>query len=344
MNAYSIADSFLVAPPRCRTVWRISPPLLALLVASLTPPVFAQSEDEKASAPAAEAPPPQQAPAPAGSAVSAEDEATKVAPDETEVDEADETEVDEAGASQNEASQTQAAPGPVSQTDRAPQAEPQGSAKEEKEMGTERDDVDDDEDGDDEDEDEPETYDGPATLLGGRDDDIAVGGYGGVTVLGTSIDKQGAVLVGGEAALLLDHRFALGVGGMGLANEIGGAPFPNGDPSALGFGYGGGILRYHLLSERSPVALSLGVLVGGGGLAVLRKVGVHEYEYQDDPEDVDVFFVAEPSIQGHLYLTRWMRVGLNGSYRFVHLTSRNGYSAADLGGFAGGAHIQFGWF
>jgi hypothetical protein len=196
----------------------------------------------------------------------------------------------------------------------------------------------------DEEEEEPETYDGPATVLGGRDDKIAIGGYGGVTVLGTALDKQAAVLVGGEAALLLDHRFALGLGGMGLANEVNGPAFSNGDPSALGFGYGGGIMRYHLLSERSPLALSLGALVGAGGLTVLRKVGPYEYEYEDDPEDVDVFFVAEPSIQAHLYLTRWMRLGLNGSYRYVHFTSRDRYTDSDLGGFAGGGHLQFGWF
>lgn len=197
---------------------------------------------------------------------------------------------------------------------------------------------------DEEEEEEEEVYDGPGTLLGGSDDKIAFGGYGGVTVLGTSIERRAALLVGGEAAFLIDHRFAIGVGGYGLASEVSGPTFANGDGSALGFGYGGGILRYHFVGERSPLGLSIGALVGGGGLTHLRKLGEDDFEYDIEQDEPDAFFVVEPSVQGHLYLTRWMRLGINGSYRFVSGVNSLGLQDSDLAGFAFGGHLQFGWF
>src|SRR5690606_186737 len=87
----------------------------------------------------------------------------------------------------------------------------------------------------------PVPYDGPATLL---DDDGAkmhLGGYGGLSVLGTSIYKSGGLLVGGEGAFLLDHRVAIGLAGYGLASEVKGPNMPTGETSILGFGYGGAV-------------------------------------------------------------------------------------------------------
>src|SRR5690606_4196662 len=124
-------------------------------------------------------------------------------------------------------------------------------------------------------------YRGPATLLDGPQGELHVGGYGGISVLGTSINGTAGVLVGAEGALLLDHRFALGVAFHGLSSEVRGPTFINGDTSVLGFGYGGPVMRYQLMSPKSPVTLSVGALIGAGGLALVRRLSENDYEFDE---------------------------------------------------------------
>lgn len=193
----------------------------------------------------------------------------------------------------------------------------------------------------------PAPYDGPATLIDGDGEKMHVGGYGGLSVLGTSIYKSGGLLVGGEGAILLDHRLAIGLAGFGLASEVKGPDLTNGEASILGFGYGGAVFRYHLVSKRSPVTASLGTLIGAGGLTLIEKSTNDEfdpeYDYSEDAE-ANAFFVAEPSVQANLHLTRWMRLGVSGGYRFVRGPTLRGVSDEDLEGVTAGGHLQFGWF
>jgi hypothetical protein len=193
----------------------------------------------------------------------------------------------------------------------------------------------------------PAPYDGPATLIDGDGEKMHVGGYGGLSVLGTSIYKSGGLLVGGEGAILLDHRLAIGLAGFGLASEVKGPDLTNGEESILGFGYGGAVFRYHLVSKRSPVTASLGTLIGAGGLTLIEKSTSDEfdpeYDYSEDAE-ANAFFVAEPSVQANLHLTRWMRLGVSGGYRFVRGPTLRGVSDEDLEGVTAGGHLQFGWF
>lgn len=190
-------------------------------------------------------------------------------------------------------------------------------------------------------------YDGPATLLDGDGEKMHIGGYGGLSVQGTSIHRTGGLLIGGEGALLLDHRLALGLAGYGLTSEVRGPNFLDGEESILGFGYGGAILRYHLVSERIPVTASLGTLVGAGGLTLIKRAVSDDFEYEYDYEEdtaASAFFVAEPSVQVNLHLTKWMRFGVSGGYRFVRGPSLRGISDSDLEGVTAGGHAQFGWF
>lgn len=195
--------------------------------------------------------------------------------------------------------------------------------------------------------DPPAPYDGPATLLDEDGESMHLGGYGGLAVLGTSINKSGGLLVGGEGAFLLDHRLALGIAGYGLSSEARGPDFASGDTSILGFGYGGAVFRYHLVSIRSPVTASVGTLIGAGGLTLIQKLEYGEFDYEYDYEEgtpANAFFIAEPSIQVNLHLTKWMRFGVSGGYRFVRGPSLRGVSDGDLEGVTAGGHAQFGWF
>jgi hypothetical protein len=182
---------------------------------------------------------------------------------------------------------------------------------------------------------EPETDTPPATLFGG-DQEVVLGGFGGLNVRYTRVLGADSVWVGGEGALLLNHAFSVGAGGGGIGNEI--------NPTAktrLDFGYGGLIVRYHFFSSE-VVNFAVGGLVGGGAIAV--------HDRHDNPDDIDwekigeTVFVFEPELGLYLNMTRWMRVGITGGYRFVSGVDKNDLSETDVRGAAGGGSVQFGWF
>lgn len=188
-----------------------------------------------------------------------------------------------------------------------------------------------------------EQRDGPGTLLGGKDGKIDFGGYGGLTLLGTEVAGQWGFMSGGEAGLLLDHRFAMGGAGFWLTSKVRGPRFPDDTSSVLGFGYGGLSLRYQIVGD-GPIYVSLGSLIGGGAIALFEYSDEDGLEFNDDERSANGFFVVEPSVQVHANLTRWMRLGLNGSYRFVHGVNSYGFEEKDLRGWSFGGHLQFGWF
>jgi hypothetical protein len=160
---------------------------------------------------------------------------------------------------------------------------------------------------------------------------------------------RGVAYVGLEAALLFEHKLALGLGVNGLASRIAGPDNEFGEPQRLGFGYGGLVLRYSLVDKR-PYYLTFGTLVGGGGLTYQRDdVNDRNYRNHDDDREWngkhDTVFVVEPSIGGHLNITRWMRVGAQVSYRVVTgVDNVTEMRAKDLSGFAYGGNLQLGFF
>ncbi len=185
-------------------------------------------------------------------------------------------------------------------------------------------------------------YSGPPTLLG-NGGPIEYGGYGGVDVRWSRIAGNDALLVGGEGALLLDHRLAIGIGGFGLANLIPSPRSSNGNRSYLGLGYGGLVMRHNFVNERL-VYLSVGTLVGAGGVGFFEVVDDYEYKYDEDEFDEDPFFIVEPSLGLHLNVTEWMRVGASISYRFTKGIDCEGLTDHDFRGPTAGGHVQFGWF
>jgi hypothetical protein len=170
-----------------------------------------------------------------------------------------------------------------------------------------------------------------------------IGGFGGPSVLGTSVNDEASLLLGAEGGVLIGGKLSLGAAGYGLSSEVNGPRFANGNESAFGFAYGGFMARYQFFTK-SPIYVSVGGLVGPGVLTLLEKVSDTEYEYDEDNPHGSIFFVAEPSVQLHASLTRWMRIGVQGSYRFVHGIDVYGLDSSAIRGAAFGANLQFGWF
>lgn len=178
--------------------------------------------------------------------------------------------------------------------------------------------------------------DGPPVALSEK---ISVGGYGGLDVAYTRMFGRDGALVGAQGALLLDHRLSLGVAGYGWTNPQQGPSDSFGNEQRFETGYGGVTLRYALYTPSLPVYVSLGALFGAGAIAL-----VSDDDHHPDHEDEDVFAVVQPDITVHANLTRWMRLGVTGGYRFTSGVARNGYDESDVNGWVVGGQLQFGSF
>jgi len=179
--------------------------------------------------------------------------------------------------------------------------------------------------------------DEPVTLFGHRK--VKYGGYGALGARYARVKGEDGAFVGGEGAFLIDHRLAIGLAGYGWSNEH---RMPvNGylGDRYMHLGYGGLLIRYHVFIPQSPVSLSVATLIGGGAVGFTTN--------RDDQmrrDNADLFFVFEPQLGAHIYLTRWMRAGLDAGYRLVSGVGRFGFTESNFRGASLGGSIGFGWF
>jgi hypothetical protein len=154
------------------------------------------------------------------------------------------------------------------------------------------------------------------------------------------IAGEDGVLVGGEGAVLLDHRLALGGAGYGWTRDTSAPPDVDGVPRDLAVGYGGFLVRYSLLTG-GPIYGSLGALVGAGGITLARNSDDDGSEGARSDQS-DSFFVFEPQLSVQVNLLSWMRIGLQGGYRITSGLGHLGYSEQDIDGLTLGGTLQFG--
>ena len=106
----------------------------------------------------------------------------------------------------------------------------------------------------------------------------------------SEVDGQFANFVGPYGGWLINHKFLVGGGGVGLTNRH---PFE--------MGYGGLVLEY-FINPKSLVNVSVKGLIGGGSTS---------WNWENP------FFVAEPEVKVNVNVTDFFRVGFGGGYRFV---------------------------
>jgi hypothetical protein len=170
------------------------------------------------------------------------------------------------------------------------------------------------------------------TLIQGRP---VIGLFGGPVLKYSYLDERFAFIVGGRGAISFYDIFAIGGGGYGLVNEI---RVPNSQSpyeQYLSFGYGGVILEF-LIASHKVVHLSMHTLIGGGGLYY------HDYYWRTSGDDV--FFVLEPGLDLELNVSRYFRIGMGGTYRFVNGVSVPEFTNQDMSGFCAALTFKFGRF
>lgn len=166
------------------------------------------------------------------------------------------------------------------------------------------------------------------------------GGYGALTFGYTQIDGKDAFLMGGRGAWIIDHSFAIGLGGTGFVNDVNYNKWCDNDLNYnLAGGYGG-IYLEPILAPRLPVHISIPVLFGIGAIAQVEN----HRDWTYDNARSDVFLVFEPSVELEFNMTRHMRLAGSIGYRFTSKIDMVNTSSDVMEGANIGLVLKFGRF
>lgn len=181
----------------------------------------------------------------------------------------------------------------------------------------------------------------------GDGDKATHGGYGGLSFNYSQIDGKDALLVGARGAWIINHGIAIGIAGYGFANDMDYEKNINGyvDNYSLAGGYGG-LLIEPIIGAKWPVHVSIPILIGAGGAALIQNY-YYKPNYDDNyyySNEADAFFVLETGIEVELNMVKFMRLALGGYYRYtsdLHLADTD---SKVLDGFSVGLTMKFGKF
>ncbi len=163
------------------------------------------------------------------------------------------------------------------------------------------------------------------------------GEYGTVASKIGMVRSTKALFVGGRGGWIIDHTFAIGIGGYTLLNDIEARIPDTAGNHLMTLNYGGVDLEYI-----SPIGesyyLAIQALVGAGA------IGHKEIPYLDRRQYHDPFFVLEPSVTVEIAVTKIFRIGIGASYREVAWLESNLATQADLSGPSGFLSLKVGFF
>ena len=167
------------------------------------------------------------------------------------------------------------------------------------------------------------------------------GGYGSLNINYTSINNKDAMMLGSRGAWIIDHGFAIGMGGYGFFTDYYYDDNIGEDVNISG-GYGGLIMEPIFL-PKFPIHLSVPLFVGVGGIGIINSSYIgDERDYY--VEDSDTYFVLEPGIEIELNMLKFFRMAFSAYYRYTSDISLNNTNKDILHGFSTGLTLKFGSF
>ena len=168
-------------------------------------------------------------------------------------------------------------------------------------------------------------------------------GFGSFDMKYSNLVDRPALIIGAQGGVLLDHHFYVGGAGYGLSTNVQFESSQDGESYNLKGGYAG-IMLGGVIAPSSIVHLYIPVLVGAGNFDVSDP----DYNLGGFPREVTIensaFFVIEPGLQLDINITRFFRLGLGGSWRFIEGSELNTVNNDDLSNWAAEISFRFGRF
>jgi hypothetical protein len=162
----------------------------------------------------------------------------------------------------------------------------------------------------------------------------------------TEMKDDLGLLMGAHGGIILNNHFVIGLGGYGLTSNFLVEDGENSDDLYLYGGYGGLILG-GIFSPREVVHIYTPVLIGAGGMEVTDRNYLNNFHRPptfNNFSETSAFFVVEPGLEVEVNVTRFFKIGLGASYRFVRESDLTTISNKDLSGFSAGLSLKFGKF
>jgi hypothetical protein len=180
------------------------------------------------------------------------------------------------------------------------------------------------------------------------DQSANITGFGSLETRFTRVVDQDAIMIGARGGVIFDGHFFLGIGASGLVTSH---TFEGSAPEQdlhLGMGYAGLIMGVNI-APKKVFHFAIPLLVGAGNVEITSRQeggweidGVH---YSSAFIENSTFLIFEPGIRIEVNLTRFMKLGLGGSYRLLHgVNLENNISNNDLSYWAGQFSVIFGRF
>ncbi|PSL32160.1 hypothetical protein [Chitinophaga ginsengisoli] len=158
-----------------------------------------------------------------------------------------------------------------------------------------------------------------------------IGAYGAPAAKFTPIDGKFGLLTGGYGGVLLNGKIMLGAGAYSLVNNVDmPAVNANAQKEYLNLWYTGFVAEYIHNSDKL-VHWTAGALIGGGA-AGRRNKNWWDGDDHDHTYDNHGFFVAEPYANVELNITKFLRLDVGASYRYVGGSNTTGITDGKLGG------------
>jgi len=175
-------------------------------------------------------------------------------------------------------------------------------------------------------------------------DNITHGGYGAFVTKASTINGEGALLMGGRGGWIINHVFAIGGGGYGLVNNVHSRMLGPWGERFVGMGYGGLDLEF-IIDSDELVHFSVHSLIGAGAVGFRNDLtdGWNDNNYNYDQRQ-DAFFVAEPGFTIDLNVTHWFRTSIGADYRYVSGVTSGAAKNSDLSGPSATLTFRFGKF
>ena len=145
------------------------------------------------------------------------------------------------------------------------------------------------------------------------------------------------VFTGLRAAMLLDHRFALGVTGYFMPTQTTNRELTGDDldKKKVHWKYGGPYFEYYFFPDKIA-HLSLGLTVGAGWLS--------DEFFSMAGGRTSYFFALEPELNLYLNISKSHRLGIGASYLFTEGARLHGVGDEDIRNFSVSLFAQFGMF
>jgi hypothetical protein len=147
-------------------------------------------------------------------------------------------------------------------------------------------------------------------------EEFSLGGYFSPVVKLSTVNDQFGVFVGGRGGLIINHAFAIGFGGYGLANYVDAINRGPLGERYMEMGYGGLDIEY-IYSPHNLVHFSFSTLIGGGGVLFNERSWGSDY-WDDRDRTVNGFFIVEPAVNVDLNVTTFLKTSIGASYRLVN--------------------------